>query len=313
MSLHAVLPEPAAPCRRRQEQVSLHEYARPSERPRTRGSRAPAARYSNAVRTCPVSRVPPISRSAASPAAGKPRASSAYERIASPGQGAQLAAWRFAPDHPAQVALEHLHAGPCRDARSAKNLKALCAHDSGRQQTTDQPRPYPASASLSFSPGIGTFRDRRAAAPARERPRTPHASARCREKGSRRRSSAARIAGLLWQPLSHALPHSPEVEIQQRSPYAVTPNCRQQTALTRQISQRRPANASAGPSLPHRGSKSSASLTAAPTPLPEPSGPAWLRRLPRTTTRRCSSTQDTSGPGRRARNAAVAARNSSGV
>jgi hypothetical protein len=46
--------------------------------------------------------------------------------------------------------------------------------------------------------------------------------------------------------------------------------------------------------------------------LLERSGSAWLRRLP-TTTRRCSSTQETSGPGRRARNAAMHARNSSGV
>jgi len=47
--------------------------------------------------------------------------------------------------------------------------------------------------------------------------------------------------------------------------------------------------------------------------LLELSGSAWLRRRPPTTTRRCSSVQETSGLGRRARNVAVDARNSSGV
>ena len=44
--------------------------------------------------------------------------------------------------------------------------------------------------------------------------------------------------------------------------------------------------------------------------LPGPSGSTWLRRVPPTTTSRCSSTQQTSGLGRRARNAAMDARNS---
>jgi hypothetical protein len=47
--------------------------------------------------------------------------------------------------------------------------------------------------------------------------------------------------------------------------------------------------------------------------LPGSSGSIWLRRLAPTTTSRCSSTQQTSGLGRRARKAAIAARSSCGV
>src|SRR5258708_28254284 len=40
-----------------------------------------------------------------------------------------------------------------RQARSAANRNPRRAQDSGRRHTTDQPRPYPASVSLSFTPG----------------------------------------------------------------------------------------------------------------------------------------------------------------
>src|ERR1035438_907822 len=185
----------------------------------------PAARYSNAVRMCPVSRIPPTSRSTG--ITGSRKASSqyrAYERIASldrarscpPDASAPITRRRFPSSTRTPV--------PCRrQARSAPNLKPCCAHDSGRRQTTDQPRTYLASVSLSFSPGINTFRDRRAAGLARERPRTAHGSTCCPENESRRRSSVAHTATLAWQPLSQS-----STEVQPCSPPAVTLNSRQQ-------------------------------------------------------------------------------------
>ena len=71
-----------------------------------------------------------------------------------PGQRPQLAGRRLNADHPAQVALKHPDPRlRRRQARSAANLKPRRAQDSGRRHTTDQPRPYPASVSLSFTPG----------------------------------------------------------------------------------------------------------------------------------------------------------------
>jgi len=63
----------------------------------------------------------------------------AYERIAS---WTGPAAGRLAPDHPAQVALEHLHPAALAPPREVgENLNAPCARASGRRQTTDQPTP----------------------------------------------------------------------------------------------------------------------------------------------------------------------------
>ena len=54
-----------------------------------------------------------------------------------------------------------------RQARSAANLKPRRAQDSGRRHTADQPRPYPASVSLSFTPGTHHLQKRTPGRPAR--------------------------------------------------------------------------------------------------------------------------------------------------
>src|SRR5690349_10536185 len=70
-----------------------------------------AARCWSGARTCPVSRPPgqPVRRYHRQPESLEPVARVRAHRL--PGQGPQLAAWRLAPDHPAQVTLEHLHPG----------------------------------------------------------------------------------------------------------------------------------------------------------------------------------------------------------
>src|SRR5258708_19192763 len=76
-----------------------------------------------------------------------------------------------------------------------------------------------------------------------------------------------------------------------------------------------PAGA-AGADIPARGAPGAdvegCSLVAWLARLPGRSGSAWLRRLAPATTRRCSSIQETSGLGRRAKDRPMDARNAPG-
>ncbi len=65
-----------------------------------------------------------------------------------------------------------------RQARSAANLNPRWAHDSGRRHTPDQPRPYPASVSLSLSPGTGHLLKRTPGRPVRPRDRLGNGNSR---------------------------------------------------------------------------------------------------------------------------------------
>src|SRR5216683_5095711 len=79
-----------------------------------------------------------------------------------------------------------------RQARSAANLKPRWARDSGRRQTTDQPRPYPASVSLSFTPGTRHLQKRTPGRPVRL----------SRRDSSSPRRDASRVPEHSWQPLT---------------------------------------------------------------------------------------------------------------
>jgi hypothetical protein len=100
---------------------------------------------------------PPISRSAG--ITGSRNASSqyrAYERMACLDSARSSPPGAWLPITRRRLPSSTCTPGPRRrQARSAANLNPRWAHDSGRRHTADQPRPYPASVSLSLSPGTG--------------------------------------------------------------------------------------------------------------------------------------------------------------
>ncbi len=100
---------------------------------------------------------PPINRSTG--ITGSRNASSqyrAYERMACLDSARSSPPGAWLPITRRRLPSSTCTPGPGRrQARSAANLNPRWAHDSGRRHTTDQPRPYPASVSRSFSPGTG--------------------------------------------------------------------------------------------------------------------------------------------------------------
>ena len=127
----------------------------------------PAARYSNAARICPVSCIPLISRPTG--ITGSRNASSqyrAYERMACLDSARSSPPGAWLPITRRRLPSSTCTPGPCRrQASPAANLNPRWAHDSGRRHTTDQPRPYPASVSLSLSVGTGHLLKRTLAGP----------------------------------------------------------------------------------------------------------------------------------------------------
>ena len=117
----------------------------------------PDAIWSNAVCTSPSSRMPSMSRPAG--ITGSRNTSSqyrAYERIDSLDSARSWPPSAAGPPSTRhRLASKTCTRGPWRrQAMSAAVWNAHRAQDSGTRHTTDQPRPYPASISLSLSPGI---------------------------------------------------------------------------------------------------------------------------------------------------------------
>ena len=112
----------------------------------------------------------------ASPAAGKPRASSARTSASPPWTGP--AAGRLSASAPItrrRLPSSTRTPGPRRrHARSAPNLKALCAHDSGRAADNRPAKAIPSIGQPVLQPWHRHLPKRRAVALARERPRAAH-------------------------------------------------------------------------------------------------------------------------------------------